>query len=72
VDASKLFTDIIRTFPDICGLPEQVAVVFTMFLVMRWQIDPTQENYERLPDWMTPRPSQLFVPHPYWVNHLPW
>jgi hypothetical protein len=43
-----------------------------MFLVMRWQIDPTQENYERLPDWMTPRPSQLFVPHPYWVNHLPW
>ncbi|KAF2189099.1 hypothetical protein K469DRAFT_626975 [Zopfia rhizophila CBS 207.26] len=69
---SKLFTDILRTFPDICGLPEQVAVVFIMFLIMRWQIEPTQENYDRLPDWVTPRASQLFVPHPCWIDHLPW
>ncbi|OCK80496.1 hypothetical protein K432DRAFT_393016 [Lepidopterella palustris CBS 459.81] len=69
---SKLFTDILRTFPDICGLPEQVATVFVMFLVMRWQIEPTQENYDRLPDWATPRPSQLFTPHPCWMDHLPW
>lgn len=69
---SKLFTDILRTFPDICGLPEQVAIVFIMFLIMRWQIDPTQENYDRMPEWVTPRASQLFVPHPYWFNHLPW
>lgn len=69
---SKLFTDILRTFPDICGLPEQVAIVFIMFLIMRWEIDPSQENYDRLPDWVTPRASQLFVPHPCWVDHLPW
>jgi len=69
---SKLFTDILRTFPDICGLPEQVAVVFIMFLVMRWKIEPTQENYERLPEWMTPRPTQLFTPHPCWMDSLPW
>ncbi|KAF2743584.1 hypothetical protein M011DRAFT_471320 [Sporormia fimetaria CBS 119925] len=69
---SKLFTDIIRTFPDVSGLPEQVAVVYIMYLIMRWQIEPTQENYERMPDWVTPRPSQLFVPHPYWFSHLPW
>ncbi|KAF2468918.1 uncharacterized protein BDR25DRAFT_335262 [Lindgomyces ingoldianus] len=69
---SKLFTDILRTFPDISGLPEQVAVVFIMFLIMRWQVEPTQENYDRLPDWVTPRASQLFVPHPYWMDHLPW
>ncbi|KAF2734487.1 hypothetical protein EJ04DRAFT_512468 [Polyplosphaeria fusca] len=69
---SKLFTDILRTFPDISGLPEQVAIVFIMFLVMRWQIDPSPENYERLPDWVTPRASQLFVPHPCWIDHLPW
>ncbi|KAF2489679.1 hypothetical protein BU16DRAFT_494977 [Lophium mytilinum] len=69
---SKLFTDILRTFPDICGLPEQVAVVFIMFLVMRWKIEPTQENYDRLPEWVTPRPSQLFTPHPCWMDHLPW
>ena len=43
-----------------------------MFLIMRWQIHPTQETYDRLPDWVTPRPSQLFTPHPAWIDHLPW
>lgn len=69
---SKLFTDILRTFPDICGWPEQVAIVYIMFLVMRWQIEPTQENYDRLPHWVTPRASQLFTAHPCWLDHLPW
>jgi hypothetical protein len=69
---SKLFTDILRTFPEIFGMPEQIAIVFVMFLVMRWQIEPTQKNYDRMPDWLTPTASQLFVPHPYWVDHLPW
>lgn len=69
---SKVFTDILRTFPDISRLPEQVAIVFIMFLFMRWQIDPTQENYDRLPDWIQPKPSQLVVPHPAWMDHIPW
>ncbi|KAF2681674.1 hypothetical protein K458DRAFT_343262 [Lentithecium fluviatile CBS 122367] len=69
---SKLLTDILGTFPDISGLPEKVAIVYVMFLFMRWQIDPTQENYDRLPDWFTPRASQLFVPHPVWIDHVPW
>ncbi|KAL8808260.1 MAG: hypothetical protein Q9200_004352 [Gallowayella weberi] len=69
---SKVFTDILSKFPDLNELPEQVAVLYIMFLIMRWQISPTQENYDRLPDWVTPRPSQLFTPHPAWVDHLPW
>ncbi|KAF1971007.1 hypothetical protein BU23DRAFT_510688 [Bimuria novae-zelandiae CBS 107.79] len=69
---SKLFTDILRTFPDICGLPEQVAIVYIMFLIMRWQIEPSAENYDRLPDWVTPRASQLFIAHPVWTDHVPW
>ncbi|KAJ5798941.1 uncharacterized protein N7503_006446 [Penicillium pulvis] len=69
---SKVFTDILRTFPDISSLPEQVAVLFTMFLLMRWQIYPTQENYDRLPEWLTPRPTQLFTPHPVWIDYIPW
>ena len=43
-----------------------------MFLFMRWQIHPTQETYSRLPTWITPRPSQLFNPHPAWIDYLPW
>ena len=69
---SKLFTDILRTFPDISGLPEQVAVLLVMFLIMRWMIEPTQENYDRLPEWVTPRPSQLFISHAAWVSYVPW
>ena len=69
---SKVFTDILLTFPDLSALPEQVAVLYVMFLIMRWQICPTEENYNRLPEWATPRPSQLFTPHPAWIDHLPW
>ncbi|KAL4795419.1 hypothetical protein BDV19DRAFT_170174 [Aspergillus venezuelensis] len=69
---SKVFTDILRTFPDIAGLPEQVGVLYSMFLLMRWQIYPTAENYHRLPDYLTPRPSQLLTPHPAWIDYLPW
>jgi hypothetical protein len=69
---SQLMTDIISKFPNISALPEQVATLFCMFLFMRWQVYPTPENYERLPDWLTPRPSQLFTAHPAWVDHLPF
>lgn len=69
---SKVFTDILGTFPDLSTLPERIAVLYIMFLIMRWQVSPTQENYDRLPDWATPRPSQLFTPHPAWIDHLPF
>ncbi|CAI6341177.1 unnamed protein product [Periconia digitata] len=69
---SKLHTDILQTFPDIQGLPEKVAIIYIMFLVMRWLVDPTQENYDRMPEWVTPRPSQLFKDHPFWYDYIPW
>ncbi|KAF7868296.1 hypothetical protein EAF04_004828 [Stromatinia cepivora] len=69
---SKVFTDILATFPDLSTLPERVAVLYIMFLLMRWQIHPSQANYDRLPSWITPRPSQVFTPHPAWIDHLPW
>lgn len=69
---SKFFTDILATFPDISKLPERVAVLYVMFLVMRWQVSPTRENYELLPPWITPLPLQLAEPHPAWIDHLPF
>jgi len=39
---------------------------------MRWQISPTQDTYDLLPEWVTPRPSQLFTAHPAWIDYLPW
>ncbi|GKT51547.1 uncharacterized protein ColSpa_11728 [Colletotrichum spaethianum] len=69
---SKVFTDILATFPDLSALPQRVAVLYIMFLIMRWQISPTQENYDRLPEWARPRPPQLFTEHPAWIDHVPF
>lgn len=71
-DLSKVFTDVLATFPDLSSLPEQVALLYLMFLLMRWQISPTPENYDRLPEWAAPRTGQLFTPHPAWIDQLPW
>jgi hypothetical protein len=69
---SKFLMDIIHTFPDVVHLPEQVGIVYIMFLILRWQVEPTQENYERMPEWVQPRPPQLLTPHPQWMDYLPW
>ncbi|KAK4167396.1 AP-1-like transcription factor [Cladorrhinum sp. PSN259] len=69
---SKVFTDIIARFPLLSTLPERVAVLYLMFLLMRWQVSPTQENYDRLPAWFRPLPIQAAKPHPAWVDHLPF
>ncbi|MCJ1384171.1 hypothetical protein MMC17_007287 [Xylographa soralifera] len=71
-DLSRFFTDILATFPDLSTPPEQVAVLYIMFLIMRWHISPNQVNYDRLPDWVKPSTSQLHDPHPPWIDHLPW
>ncbi|KAK5102595.1 hypothetical protein LTR70_000453 [Exophiala xenobiotica] len=69
---STLMTNIISLFHNISNLPERVAIVFIMFIYMRWQIYPTQENYDCLPEWLTPSPSQLFTSHPAWIDYLPF
>ncbi len=69
---SQIMTDIISKFPHISQLPNQVGTLFAMFSTMRWQIHPTQENYERLPEWLRPTPTQIYTTHPAWIDHLPW
>lgn len=69
---SKVFIDILNTFPEIKFLPERVAVLYVMFLIMRWQIDPSRDNYDRLPKFVQPLPSQLYDQHPAWIDHLPF
>lgn len=69
---SALLIDILSKFPDIARLPEKVAVLYVMFLILRWMISPTQECYERLPTWCRPTPEQLERPHVAWGDYLPW
>ncbi|KAL2131588.1 hypothetical protein VTI74DRAFT_4829 [Chaetomium olivicolor] len=69
---SKVFTDILARFPDLHTLPERVAVLYMMFLLMRWQVSPTEENYVRLPAWFRPVRGQIEREHPAWYDHLPF
>lgn len=69
---SKVFTDILARFPDLSTLPERVAVLYLMFLLMRWQVSPTPENYARLPAWFRPVRAQVEKTHPAWLDHLPF
>jgi len=69
---SRVLTDVLKAFPDLSGLPERVATLYTMFSLLRWQIDPTPENFERVPEYMLPCGSQLTVPHPAWIDHVPF
>jgi hypothetical protein len=69
---SKVFTDILARFPDLHTLPERVAVLYMMFLLMRWQVAPNQENYLRLPAWFRPVRGQVERDHPAWYDHIPF
>ncbi|KAI0154372.1 hypothetical protein GGR57DRAFT_112930 [Xylariaceae sp. FL1272] len=69
---SKVFTDVLGTFPAISKLPEKVAVLYIMFLVMRWQVSPTAENWELMPPLARPVQAQIEVPHPAWMDNLPF
>jgi hypothetical protein len=69
---SQMMTDIISKFPHISELPNRAAVLMCMFSLMRWQIHPTQENYERMPEFLRPTPIQIYTSHPAWVDHIPW
>lgn len=69
---SALLIDILSKFPDIAKLPEKVAVLYIMFLVMRWLICPCAQCYERLPDFCRPVQEQLERPHVSWADYLPW
>ncbi|RMD44880.1 hypothetical protein DV735_g351, partial [Chaetothyriales sp. CBS 134920] len=69
---SELTTNIISKFPNISALPEQAACVLFVFYLARWQLNPSEENYLRLPEWMQPTETQLDTPHPAWLDFIHW
>ncbi|KAF2839117.1 hypothetical protein M501DRAFT_992106 [Patellaria atrata CBS 101060] len=39
---------------------------------LAWQISPTEQNYNAIPDFMKPTGAQIAVPHPFWVDTIGW
>ncbi|KAK1827575.1 hypothetical protein QBC39DRAFT_266811 [Podospora conica] len=78
---SRVFTDIISRYdsgttdtepPQLRPLPERVAVLWIMFLLLRWEVSPTDANEALVPAWLRPVGAQMEIPHPSWINYLPW
>ena len=53
-------------------LPEKAAILYLMYRFTQWQILPSSSTYNALPDWQTPRVTQLITPHPAWVSQIIW
>ncbi|KAK3707908.1 hypothetical protein LTR37_011760 [Vermiconidia calcicola] len=69
---SALLIDILSKFPDMSMLPEKVAVLYNMFLLLRWQICPCKACYYSMPEWMRPTREQVDMQHAAWIDHVPW
>lgn len=69
---SVVMLDILSKFPDLHEMPEMIGSYWTMFLFVRWQMTPTQELYETMPDWLRPTQLQIERPHPAWMDRVPW
>lgn len=50
----------------------KAACLIIMYHLSQWQIQPSKSTYDALPDWQTPRTSQLLTPHPLWVSLIVW
>ena len=69
---SRFLRDILGPFPDVNIIANKVGIAYIMFLILRWLIFPTQENFHRLPPWARPTTQQLTTPHAIWIDLIPW
>lgn len=53
-------------------IPEKLASFMCMYRFVQWQISPTYQTYKSLHEWQAPRPSQLMIEHPAWMDLPPW
>lgn len=67
----KVASDICRNTMDF-KLPERVACFYLMYYYLQWQISPSPETYNNLPEWYQPRPTQSMTPHSIWVDMVTW
>jgi len=53
-------------------IPEKLASFMCMYKFVQWQISPNYGTFQALHEWQAPRPSQLMIPHPAWMDLPPW
>lgn len=48
------------------------TIVSLMTLRTKWRLWPQASTFAMMPVWMHPIPIQLRVPHPAWMDRVPW
>ena len=61
-----------RVTMEIPNAPAKIALMYNMCMFLRWLISPTKRNYYAMPDYLRPVEAQLTVPHPVWIDLVPW
>jgi len=54
------------------GVPERVATMYLMCNYVRWLLNPCQRTFEQMPTFLHPTGTQLSIPHPIWMDIVPW
>ncbi|CAK7219895.1 hypothetical protein SEUCBS140593_004047 [Sporothrix eucalyptigena] len=62
----------LRVIMTLSGFPEQIAMLQNVSAIVRWLIAPTRSNYDAMPLYLRPTATQLVVPHPPWIDVIPW
>ncbi|RDW76950.1 hypothetical protein BP6252_05003 [Coleophoma cylindrospora] len=68
---SRVMVDVVSTFTD-TNLKEQLGFLYIMYSTMRWQVSPSLETFNEMPSWLHPTVMQVMVPHPAWIDNIPW
>ncbi|KIW00573.1 uncharacterized protein PV09_07927 [Verruconis gallopava] len=53
-------------------LAERVALMYLMCNYVRWLVLPSKQTYESMPQFLRPTEAQLSIPHPIWIDLVPW
>ncbi|KAF2398592.1 hypothetical protein EJ06DRAFT_557825 [Trichodelitschia bisporula] len=65
---------LVRHLPGLLQLetePEDVAVMYMGYLLLKWMAAPSAENYQRMPECLRPLPIQIFKAHSFWKDFVP-
>ncbi|KAF2086773.1 hypothetical protein K490DRAFT_19114, partial [Saccharata proteae CBS 121410] len=63
---------ITNVFMSNVSLAEKLACAEVVKGLMQWQICPSRQNLERLPEWSRPTEAQMVTPHDPLIDYLPW
>ncbi|KAH8597278.1 hypothetical protein B0O99DRAFT_618434 [Bisporella sp. PMI_857] len=55
-----------------CEAIERLLVLRNLALMLRYRVNPTQQNFDALPYYLHERPSQRLIPHEAVIDYVAW